>query len=893
VSVRFKRLSLSICLLVLISSSFGIARSTISDSARVAPVTSAASGLAYCTATHDVGKMGLLMTNGGMIGIDRYSHKSGSGWQYIITPTNYSPTPYTPDSSGCHLGGVVDGSQFYGGEYPLGTRDKCLQYAALWVGGITPAGDTLVSVGLDPDRSDGVNFEFYPDVRPMGNIESRSLLSPNTALEARSDQDYVAVYTDTFTSNLSGLLTDWKTHRRHQPLGIKVTQTSCQWSNLLVNDFVIIEYKIENIGRQNLSQVFAGLYFSPDVGHYNFETEKTWNDGNTVGLLSTYPSDQGCGFIDTLSVAWGSTCGGTPKENYEWVTSGPEKSDRSIFGVRLLQAPKEADQLSYNWWMYWWSYNPVMDYGPRHRPPLGEEPYDFGTGGTGTPAGDASKYYVMSNRELDVDNGRVYQIAPSDPVWEYPSDWARLISGTAGADCLLSVGPFDLRRGEEKSIVFALVGGENFHQSSEDAALGADEWYQSVDFSDLAKNAKMAEWVFDNPGVDTDGDGDAGKFRVCVLDSAFVNGHWSPTAAETTYYAGDGVPDWRAVGPPPAPKFWLTPSYRGITVRFNGKNSETTKDLVTNKIDFEGYRIYCGLDEREASLATVASYDRQDYDKYVFDPKTYPYGAWEAKDYPFTLERLKCLYGFGNDPCHDSIFDPLRYTQGYPLKLARIPDSLFYFVPHDYNASELGKTSPIRKIYPDAKLPAPDSITEEDLTPDGYLKYYEYEFEITNLLPTMQYFVNVTAFDFGDPAKGVDPLESSRTLGMQTGYPLADLNQLGDVLPPVYEYPNPYFGDGRYRANGYEGRTSDASDDRVRKIHFVNVPAKCTVRVLTLDGDLVTEIHHDKNPSDANAHHESWDMISRNHETIVSGLYYWAVEGADGKVQIGKFVIIR
>ncbi len=34
-------------------------------------------------------------------------------------------------------------------------------------------------------------------------------------------------------------------------------------------------------------------------------------------------------------------------------------------------------------------------------------------------------------------------------------------------------------------------------------------------------------------------------------------------------------------------------------------------------------------------------------------------------------------------------------------------------------------------------------------------------------------------------------------------------------------------------------------------------------------------------------------MINRNIQTVVSGLYYWAVEGSDGKVQIGKLVIIR
>ncbi len=183
-------------------------------------------------------------------------------------------------------------------------------------------------------------------------------------------------------------------------------------------------------------------------------------------------------------------------------------------------------------------------------------------------------------------------------------------------------------------------------------------------------------------------------------------------------------------------------------------------------------------------------------------------GAWVIKDVPFTLERLKCLYGHGTDPCHDSLFDPLRYTQSYPLRLAQFPDSQFYFVPHDFNASEFGKTTQIRKIYPNAVLPPPGATLDSTyLTPDGFWKYYEYEFTIPNLLPTMQYYVNVTAFNWGDPTQGVPPLEDSKTLGMQTGYAFADSAQLAGTLPPVYVYPNPYLADGKYRNTGFEGRT--------------------------------------------------------------------------------------
>ena len=45
-------------------------------------------------------------------------------------------------------------------------------------------------------------------------------------------------------------------------------------------------------------------------------------------------------------------------------------------------------------------------------------------------------------------------------------------------------------------------------------------------------------------------------------------------------------------------------------------------------------------------------------------------------------------------------------------------------------------------------------------------------------------------------------------------------------------------------------------------------------------------------PADPNSSHESWDLISRNTQMVVSGLYYWVVETEDGSTQMGKLVII-
>jgi hypothetical protein len=258
------------------------------------------------------------------------------------------------------------------------------------------------------------------------------------------------------------------------------------------------------------------------------------------------------------------------------------------------------------------------------------------------------------------------------------------------------------------------------------------------------------------------------------------------------------------------------------------------------------------------------------------------------------MEELRCLYGDPSDPCNDTGFDPLRYSATHPYFHPLFPDSVFYFAQHDYNRSEFGVSTTIRKVYPDQAPPV--SILEpepEDLNEEGRFKYYEYEVEITGLLASVPYYVAVTAFDHGSPQGGMAPLESSRTINSRSAYPNNAWDEKADSLTNIYVYPNPYRHDEFYRVRGFEGRgQEDRSRDRVRKITFANLPPKCTIRVFSIDGDLVRELEHDMQPSDPNAPYHEWDMISRNYQMIVSGLYYWVVETPDGRTQIGKLAVL-
>jgi hypothetical protein len=522
--------------------------------------------------------------------------------------------------------------------------------------------------------------------------------------------------------------------------------------------------------------------------------------------------------------------------------------------------------------------------------------------GLGTPIGDRNRYFLMSNGETDFDQAYLAAIDYLSSEWVSPEgNYGRYLSFGGDVQYIYAIGEFSIPPGGSITIPFAYVNGQDIHSVYFNLRAylrnryRPDWYYSNLDFSGLIENAWAAQRIYDNPGIDTDSDGYAGQFRACVVESILVDDEWVPSRIDTAYYTGDGVADWQGAAPPPPPYVYVTRQVGGIHIRFNGEASENTADPFSGVYDFEGYRVHIGRDKREGSFTMVGSYDRENYDKLVFRPEVEPLGIYELVDEPFTLDELRCLYGTGDDPCNDDDFDITLYSPTAPYVHPEYPDSAFYFIDHDYNRWELGIHTPITKVYPNE--PKPDlsgPYSPDQLTPEGHLKYYEYQMEITDLLPTVAYYVNVTAFDFGSPQSSLEPLESSVELGAQLVYVAASEGELTRENKQVYIYPNPYRIDDPYRDRGFEGRArDDMPDDRVREIHFVNVPSTCTISIFSLDGDLVRRLEHDVPESDPSAHHATWDMITRNTQAPVSGLYYWVVEEPGGETQIGKLVIIK
>lgn len=772
-------------------------------------------------------------------------------------------------------------------EYPKNTDLVYLWVAAMWIGAIVGR-DTLVSIGMDDYYQ---VRELWPEVGATEAFQYASIdiNSPFYDPEAYSEQDIICEYTDTY-DNPAFVQADVVDGRSHIPLGVKIFQRSMAWSFSYADDFILFDYRVKNIGTHNLENVYLGIYVDGDVWHVANRGEAGWTD-DIVGFYPTHPSPTCEGSLDTINIAYHADNDGDP-ENGLW----NEKSTKSAVGVRVVRTPSQNLEYSFNWWITGYS-DPSYDFGPRQSE-TEEEPYRYFGALFGTPRGDRNKYYVMRRKEFDYDL-LFTALDHTRDGWFPPPEHADLFAD--GYDCryLLSFGPFTIAPGQSLPVSFAWVGGEDFHQNPTDfqtlwSPFQPHFYYNALNFDKLAANSLWAEWVYDNPGVDTDGDGYAGEQRICNTDSIAIgkvvsqgDTTWEYTAADTQWVKGDGVPDFKGAGPPPAPRMRVIPSQNQLKIRWNGYYSETTLDFFLNEIDFEGYRVYLSRDDRPGSFSVLTSWDRENFNRYRLKESSSGRIEWVLEEIPFTADSLRLMFD-------DPDFDALAWSRTNPYEYG---GNFYYFDAQDYNQSQLGQPGTIRKVFP--HVPAPDQdpeLWQEWETVDDYgtplPKYYEYEYVIRDLLPTVPYYCAVTAFDFGSPAVDLPALETKPINNVIIEYPQPS----ADNLTPedaVYVYPNPYRIDANYRNDGFEGRTIlDLPDYRLREIHFANLPHKCKISIFSIDGDLISEIEHNVQPGEPQSAHDSWDLITRNTQAVVSGLYYFVIESDEGN-QVGKFVIIE
>ncbi len=809
-------------------------------------------------AVHNIGKIAMTITNYGIIGRDSD--------EPIEDPATGEPAPSL--------------------SYPKGYGLNYLWAGAYWVGAIAGR-DTLVSTGVCDEYD---VHEFWPRARiDSGAIIHRSNNDPDAPEydSSVSQQDFIANFADTLTDvKYTGY--DYYSNRLHQPLNVKIRQRSYAWGYDYAEDFVLFDNDLVNLGPNDLKNVYIGLYFDWDIGR-----EYRYVGGDDIcGFQKAVPSRYIAGLTDTINIAWAADNDGDP-DPISGRYSGMFSPTAAV-GVRLLRTPNDSIRFNFNWWAS--SYRPEDDWGPRQAG-SDQDPFKSFNGYLGTPVGDMNKYYMMAHPEFDYNSTETYRDHTAEG-WLPPPNNAYSISNGADIRYLLSFGPFNLKRGEVAPFTFAIIAGQDFHNQK-----GA------YPFLDLGLNALWAGWIYDNPGVDTDGDGYKGKYHTFCLDSVLVRVDTTVINSDTTfdslygcvwgdtiYYAGDGIPDFKGASPPPAPKFKLYPkidefNHGQITIRWNGRLSEVALDQFSQQADFEGYRIYTSITGLVYDFSLVTSYDLENYDRWEYDTD---YKGWLVKAPPFTLRLLKQMYG--NEFDWTRYFDMDHKLVVYNGLLHKYES--FFFTRHDWNESDYRDPNKFIEFSPDQPYPSTLNIDSarmfypNEVTDEGELKYFEYEYTIKGLLPSQPYYVSVTAFDQGFPARKLRSLETDPSQNAEREFAQNSSETVQQKDLKVIVYPNPYRADGNYRERFEGWENPNASPERTRAIHFTNLPNKCTIRIFSIDGDLIREIKHDFPPGSAGSMHDTWDLISRNTMAVVSGIYYYSVESELGN-QLGKIVIIK
>jgi len=784
-------------------------------------------------------------------------------------------------------------------EYPSGSGHH---FASLFltVGAVRET-DTLVSAAGSPWTH---SSEFYPT-----NCDIDELVSPAFKGQfcwdslvsefAISDQQLIAYYADTL-DDPTVIVHDPIEGRLHRPLGIEVVQKSYGWASGGASNSVIVEYELSNIGvgedrdvqggRMPLKGVYVGIY--GDIYAYNqanapFETVTD----DILEFIGYHASPFHSNITELFNTVWmADNDGGLPGPNYDRL-SIPE-----VVAISLLRGLSKSAELSFNWWTR--DPDPTQNWGPVKR----TSRVDFPHGGLGPPLGDRSLCEMMANREIDYPQLETVIDHQGDGWLPPPSDPARALGIADGTAIwfILSVGPIDLPADSTVGFAIAITGAPEFHPNPSNFInffnpLDPEPFRSRLNVDGLLRNVQWAKWTYDNPGVDTDGDGYAGD--------------WYLRGSDTVYYRGDGIPDLRAALPPPAPI--LRPYTRAgqVTLHWSGYRSETGVDLFTQRADFEGYRVYMNRSGAQDDWVFLTQRDLPNYQRVTWNEL---HRKWESLEPPFSLEALKSIYdtltvreyGYEFYPDSFKVADQahalleIHFDPNDPAEL----DSLYrYFVPYEANnwpddlalkeAVEQGLdvTGVIRKLYPKA-LPE-DTVYREDGSP--FAPYYEYEYILDNLLVAEPVFFSVTAFDHGDPATGTESLESSPSTTAREIWPINSADVVKEERPKPGVYPNPYRISDYYNAAGWENpRGLEPDPERARKITFTNVPDTCTVSIWSIDGDLVRRLEHRADPSSSEATVVVWNLITRNTQAVKTGIYIYSIESRFG-TDVGKLVIIK
>ncbi|HKA24044.1 MAG TPA: hypothetical protein VKF80_03615 [Candidatus Eisenbacteria bacterium] len=786
------------------------------------------------------------------------------------------------------------------GQWPGASGVEYLFFAYIWVGAVDPS-------ETDPTLKRRVSnsFEWRPaslDERDRiyqtyeGNtgglrftdddgdhqIDEDPLDGYDNDGDGKVDEDYAAISQQEYTCierDDTKEAIDAPAAEKHVPRGLQLRQNVYAFSVPGANDFVGIEWEIENVSGHELDSVYVGIRIDQDCGPVL--RDRYFADDLPEPRVPQGPDPSIAGDPDDPD-----------NPNYPYIRTRNKSGPLHVNDIEYQNGLCNLDTVYVNGFsvvdddgdqgqtaggsvcmLLGHTIDPTGQKAPRR---VGWNSYSYYIPGTpysqgGVPVNDAERFDAMSRaKNVDPQTGLITQAPPErNEINDY--------SGMG------AVGPFlHMQPGEKITFTWAL-GAQQVDYSADPNNL-KKRYSKLVDMAVNAQLTYRGSYEI-REGIEVPGPEDFGR-ETCLKKvpggpTAFSDCHDQEPRQlsdnQCTWFDLDcnvctGVPGyvarpWTASSPPPNPTLALKPGDRKVTLEWDNK-SETTPDPVEGAFDFKGYKIW-----RASNWTRPVSSSGPSDDLWSL------LGTYYYYDAVFNPLRLKNAAGQDSVVSRNLFLDRVTGKILYPNE-----------VPCVESAPGVCDQAHGKKL---AFTP-----TGRDTTIEGYAvtRYPvgRYTYVDPTALNGFIYFYSVTAFD--STGRGV-------TVAMQEGRQAAV--EAEGVVPQgaatasassgaPFVVPNPYRGHADWDLH------PNAQDPTGTHVDFLSLPGDWRqIRIYTVSGDLVQTLHPDDLQPNGHAQREgpgdgqaSWNLVSRNGQDVVSGIYLFSVESGTRTTR-GKFTVIR
>jgi hypothetical protein len=728
-------------------------------------------------------------------------------------------------------------------EYPIGSGDEALNYAALWVGALGARDEPLVSGGpllefrptLDPD--DHVHLADFGRLGALrlfdddgdGRVDEEILNGVDDDGDGETDEDLglfsqqlaVADYTDDQPEAVHYV---YPGGELHHPLGISVRQEAYAWGERGYNGTAGLKFTITNHGTTPLRQLRVGLFADLDsrarddaAGHVN---DRIAHIGYSRTLF------EGVSYI---------TVGGF----YLYSCQPPPCEPRSCYVTLADSLPVVVDGRA-------GSGLPAVAVVPlgHTTDPLALLEPDAARRAARAPGRTSFRTTVFANGRLPGRGG---------PPLNDADRYAALAGTYPGADeeraedyaILVSCGPFaTLAPGQSVVFEAALIVSQDL-DSLQSAAANAAVMYHGRTFNLLPDSVGpgASEWRVGETGLN--------GHEQCVEPPLGV------TFATDPHCPGKFPPDGQ-------PQEVLASYAHGHCVWTDADCDECTG--LGGFEDVERWLEPSLLPPQPSHRAVALDHGvRVEWDnlpEILLQAGITPLPAQRTESRRFLGYHVWKMADWRDR--HSLVPEPIRWavrgTYGTDSTFGMLPLASVTDSSMDY----------VRILYEQPQYPVGRyAVTDYDV-----LNGFDYIYVVTSMVELKQRDAN--------GALRTSVLESP----VDTDFGRRVVPRAEAVAGPgaVWVVPNPY------RAWSDWNRPSTPGDPFTRHIEFMGLPREvCTIKIWTVAGDFVAQLDHDGRSGNGQA---SWDLVTRNGQEVVSGVYLFSVDSPAGH-RLGRFVIIR